>query len=211
MASASSTLVFFSLLAIPFAVVQIAMAGDPDIVSDFLIPPNATTFDGSFFTFTGMRALVGAQPPSALKVSKASAAEFPALIGQSVSYAVLQFPAGTTNPPHVHPRSAELLFLADGSLQVGFVDTTNKLFTQTLQAGDMFIFPKGLVHFQYNADAQNTALAISAFGSASAGTVSHPTTGLFATSIDDNILVLAFKTDVATIQALKAGLAPKNI
>jgi hypothetical protein len=39
-----------------------------------------------------MRALVGAQPPSALKVSKVSAAEFPALIGQSVSYAVLQFP-----------------------------------------------------------------------------------------------------------------------
>ncbi|KAI5567662.1 hypothetical protein BDE02_13G105900 [Populus trichocarpa] len=183
MASASSTLVFFSLLVIPFAVVQIAMAGDPDIVSDFLIPPNVTTFDGSFFTFTGMRALVGAQPPSALKVSKVSAAEFPSLI-------------------------AELLFLADGSLQVGFVDTTNKLFTQTLQAGDMFIFPKGLVHFQYNADAQNTALAISAFGSASAGTVSLPTT-LFATSIDDNILALAFKTDVATIQALKAGLAPK--
>jgi quercetin dioxygenase-like cupin family protein len=208
MASASSTLVFFSLLVIPFAVVQIAMAGDPDIVSDFLIPPNVTTFDGSFFTFTGMRALVGAQPPSALKVSKVSAAEFPALIGQSVSYAVLQFPAGTTNPPHVHPRSAELLFLAGGSLQVGFVDTTNKLFTQTLQAGDMFIFPKGLVHFQYNADAQNTALAISAFGSASAGTVSLPTT-LFATSIDDNILALAFKTDVATIQALKVGLAPK--
>jgi len=99
MASASSTLVFFSLLVIPFAVVQIAMAGDPDIVSDFLIPPNVTTFDGSFFTFTGMRALVGAQPPSALKVSKVSAAEFPSLIGQSVSYAVLQFPAGTTNPP----------------------------------------------------------------------------------------------------------------
>ncbi|KAJ6927665.1 hypothetical protein NC651_011638 [Populus alba x Populus x berolinensis] len=70
-----------------------------------------------------------------------------------LSYAVLQFPAGTTNPPDTHPRSAELLFLVDGSLQVGFVDTTNKLFTQTLQAGDMFIVPKGLVHFQYNADA----------------------------------------------------------
>ncbi|KAJ7001730.1 germin-like protein 9-3 [Populus alba x Populus x berolinensis] len=82
-----------------------------------------------------MRALVGAQPPSAFKVSK------------------------------------------------GFVDTTNKLFTKTLQAGDMFIVPKGLVHFQYNAGAQNPALAISAFGSASAGTVSLPTT-LFTTSIN---------------------------
>jgi quercetin dioxygenase-like cupin family protein len=94
-----------------------------------------------------MRALVGAQPPSALKVSKVSTRKFPALIGQSVSYAVLQFLDGTSNPPHVHPYSAELIFLAVGSLQVGFVDITNKLFTQTLQAGDMFIFPKGLVHF----------------------------------------------------------------
>ncbi|KAB5561606.1 hypothetical protein DKX38_006563 [Salix brachista] len=151
---------------------------------------------------------VGAQPPSAFTVSKVSAAEFPDLSGQSVSYAVLQFPAGTTNPPHTHPRSAELLLLVDGSLRVGFVDTTNKLFTQTLQAGDMFVFIKGLAHFQYNADAQNQALAISAFGSAGAGTVSLPTT-LFTTSIDDNILAKPFKIDVATIQALTAGPAPK--
>lgn len=73
----------------------------------------------------------------------------------------------------------------------------------------MFIVPKGLVHFQYNVDAQNQALAISAFESASAGTVSLPTT-LFTTSIDDIILAKAFKNDVATIQALKAGLAPKH-
>ncbi|KAF3455280.1 hypothetical protein FNV43_RR05728 [Rhamnella rubrinervis] len=186
------------------------MAGDPNILTDFIVPSNLTNIyiDGNFFTFTGMRALVDASPPTAFKVLKASMVEFPALNGQSVSYAALQFPPSTTNPPHTHPRSAELLFLVDGSLQVGFVDTTNKLFTQTLQAGDLFVFPKGLVHFQYNADPQNTALAISAFGSANAGTVSLPNT-LFATNIDDNVLAISFKTDVSTIQALKAGLAPK--
>ncbi|KAL5583136.1 hypothetical protein UlMin_015578 [Ulmus minor] len=201
----------FTLLALSYfaCVVQITMAGDPDIVSDFIVPSNATgVIDGNFFTFTGMRALVDADPPTSFKVSKASLAEFPALNGQSVSYAVLQFPAMTTNPPHTHPRSAELLFLLDGSLQVGFVDTTNTLFTQTLQTGDLFVFPKGLVHFQYNADAKNPALAISAFGSANAGTVSLPNT-LFATGIDDNVLAISLKTDVATIQALKAGLTPK--
>jgi hypothetical protein len=36
-----------------------------------------------------------------------------------------------------------------------------------------------------------------------------PTT-VFATGIDDNILAKAFKTDVATIQKLKAGLAVKT-
>ncbi|XP_062014222.1 germin-like protein 9-3 [Rosa rugosa] len=123
-----------------------------------------------------MRVIFEEDDPKNFTVLKATSAEFPALNGQSVSYAVLEFPSGTTNPPHTHPRSAELLFLVGGSLEVGFVDTKNNLFTQTLQVGDLFVFPKGLVHFQYNADSDNPAIAISAFGSASAGTVSIPST-----------------------------------
>ncbi|KAF5447483.1 hypothetical protein F2P56_033037 [Juglans regia] len=206
MAFKTFSMKFFSLLVSSFAIIGMAVAGDPNILTDFITPPNATTVDGSFFTFTGLRSFIESGPLTTFKVLKASMVEFPALNGQSVSYAVLQFANGTTNPPHTHPRSAELLFLLQGSLQVGFVDTTNKLFTQTLQAGDMFVFPKGLVHFQYNV-AQTSALAISAFGSANAGTVSIPNT-LFITGIDDNVLAKSFKTDVSTIQALKAGLVP---
>ncbi|KAF5192946.1 Germin-like protein 9-3 [Thalictrum thalictroides] len=190
------------------AIAQMAIAGDPNILSDFMVPSNVTAVDANFFTFTGMRVLVGADPPPAFKVLKASLAELPSLNGQSVSYAVLQFPAGAVNPPHTHPRSAELLFLLQGSLEVGFVDTTNKLYTQTLQEGDMFVFPKGLVHYQYNADAKDSAMAVSSFGSANAGTVSVPNT-VFTTGIDETILAMSFKTDVATIQAIKAGLATK--
>ncbi|BAT92087.1 hypothetical protein VIGAN_07074800 [Vigna angularis var. angularis] len=202
----STTFKVLTLIISVFSIMQISSAGDPDILTDFIVPPN-TTLDGNFFTFTGFRSLFSSSTLSGFKVQKASKAEFPALDGQSVSYAVLEFPGGSVNPPHTHPRSAELLFNVQGSLQVGFVDTTNKLFTQTLQTGDVFVFPKGLVHFQYNSDTQKPAVAISAFGSASAGTVSIPTT-LFNTSIDDNVLALAFKTDVATIQTLKKGFAP---
>ncbi|KAF8396394.1 hypothetical protein HHK36_018011 [Tetracentron sinense] len=194
-------------LVIAFTIVHIAMAGDPDIITDFVVAPNVTV-DGNFFTYTALRSLVGADPPTTFKVTKASVAEFPALNGQSVSFAVLEYPAGSVNPPHTHPRSAELLFLLDGSLEVGFVDTTNQLYTQTLQIGDMFVFPKGLVHFQYNADAKNMAFAVSAFGSANAGTVSVPGS-VFTTGISDDILAKSFKTDVTTIEAIKAGLAPK--
>ncbi|KAL4611735.1 hypothetical protein ACB092_08G146900 [Castanea dentata] len=171
MASKTFTMKFFSLLISSFAIVHMVKAGDPDILSDFIVPANVTTVDGNFFTFIDMRVLVKAAPPTAFKVLKASMAEFPALNGRSVSFEVLQFPAGTPNPPHTHPCASELLFLVQGTLHVGFVDTTNKLFTQTLQSGDIFVFPKGLVHFQYNADPQVPALAISAFGSANAGTV----------------------------------------
>ena len=49
---------------------------------------------------------------------------------------------------------------------------------------------------------------MSAFGSANAGTISVPTT-LFTTRIDNGILATSFKTNIATIQAIKAGLTPK--
>ncbi|KAK7263417.1 hypothetical protein RJT34_31006 [Clitoria ternatea] len=200
-----STLKLILVFIFVFAIVQMTR-GDPDILSDYIGPINGIP-DGNFFTFTGFRVLVSQKsPPPTFKILKASLVEFPALNGQSVSYAVLEFPAGSINPPHIHPRSSELLFLVQGTLQVGFVDTTNKLFTQNLQTGDLFVFPKGLVHFQHNADANNPALAISAFGSANAGTISFPNT-LFNTSIDDTVLALAFKTDVATIQNLKKGFA----
>ncbi|KAI7982229.1 Germin-like protein 9-3 [Camellia lanceoleosa] len=192
------------------ATFYVAQASDPNILTDFIVPANfSTPIDGNFFTFTGMRRLVAnsTNPPN-FKVTKATMVEFLALNGQSVSMAVLQFPAGGVNPPHTHPRSAELLFVVEGSMEVGFVDTANKLYTQTLQLGDMFVFPKGLVHYQFNADAQKQATAISAFGSANAGTVSAPAT-LFATGIDDEILAKSFKTDIATIQKIKAGLATK--
>ncbi|KAI7748642.1 hypothetical protein M8C21_012442 [Ambrosia artemisiifolia] len=202
----ASKLHFFLLLAVTCASLQISTAGDPDILTDFIPPPAFFPPSGNYFTFTGMRSLVGGPFPTTFKVLKVTMDEFPPLEGQSVSYAVLQFPNGTVNPPHTHPRASELLFVLMGSLQVGFVDTTNKLFTQTLQEGDMFVFPKGLVHFQYNCDAKNPALALSAFGSARPGTVKVPS-AVFNSTIDDQVLALSFKTDVATIQKIKSGLS----
>ncbi|CAI9091381.1 OLC1v1026402C1 [Oldenlandia corymbosa var. corymbosa] len=196
-----STLAFASLL-------DRVRAGDPDITSDFLVPPNVTSVNGTFFTFIGLRDIFLSAPPPAFKATKASLAEFPALDGQSVSLAILQYPVGSVNPPHTHPRSAELLYVLMGTLGVGFVDTKNNLFTQTLQTGDLFVFPKGLVHFQYNCDPDKSATAISAFGSANAGTVSIPGT-VFNTSISDDVLAKSFKTDIATIQKIKSGFAPQ--
>ncbi|GJS27239.1 germin-like protein 9-3 [Tanacetum coccineum] len=51
-----------------------------------------------------------------------------------------------------------------------------------------------------------TSLALSAFGSANAGTVSVPNSVL-NTSIDDHVLALFFETDVATIKMIKSKLS----
>ncbi|MQL96061.1 hypothetical protein Taro_028735 [Colocasia esculenta] len=69
--------------------------------------------------------------PPPFKVTKASQVEFPALNGQSVSMAILQYAPGGINALHTHPRFAELLVVVKGWLEVGFVDSANKLFVQT--------------------------------------------------------------------------------
>lgn len=193
---------------VAFAHVLMVQSSDPDILPDFIIPANFTVIDGNFFTFTGFRGLLDADVPTGYKGTPASLKEFPALNGQSVSMALLQFPPSGINPPHTRPHSTGLLLLVEGSLEVGFVDVNNKLYNQTLQTGDIFIFPKSLVHYQYNASPTEPAIAIAAFGSASSGSVSVPPT-IFASGIDDVILARSFKTDIATIQKIKAGLVSK--
>lgn len=205
MAFTASKHEFLLPLALILITLHSALAGDADILSDFEVPPDTQNITGTFFTYTGLRSFIGAKPTT-FTIYKATMAELPALNGQSVSYAALYYPPGSVNPPHTHPRASELLFLVLGSLEVGFVNTTNHLFTQTLQQGDMFIFPKGLLHYQYNADDKTPAVALSAFGSASAGTVSIPS-AVFNTSIYDPILAASFKTDVRTIENLKNGLS----
>ena len=206
MTSSSLLLVLLALWAAPLA----AVAGDPDILTDYIIPAttNPVNITGAFFSYSGLRGALALQAPENFTVAKASMAEFPALNGQSVSYAVLSYGPGSINPTHTHPRASELLLVLDGALSVGFVDTAGNLFTQDLAAGDMFVFPKGTVHWQFNSGTQ-PAKALSAFGSAAAGLVSLPVTLFGASNIDDVVLAKSFKADVATIQKLKAGLAPK--
>ncbi|XP_050227435.1 germin-like protein 9-3 [Mercurialis annua] len=183
-------------------------ARDPDILKDFLIPTglNPTNITSQLFTFTGFRELQNANltGKTTALVSKASMVEFPVLEGQGVSVAALMYPPSGMNPPHVHPRASELLIVIQGVLEVGFVDSTNKLFVQTLEVPDMFIFPKGLVHYQINTRSDSPAYALGMFGSANAGTVSLPSS-VFESGISAQVLAQAFKTDVETISKLIAA------
>ncbi|KAL3737891.1 hypothetical protein ACJRO7_019419 [Eucalyptus globulus] len=181
-------------------------AGDPDILKDFLVPPglNESTITRQYFTFTNFRYFetkANLTGRTTAFIAKATKKEFPALEGQSVSMAKIIYPPSGINPPHTHPRSAELLIVLEGILEVGFVDTENRLFLQTLQANDLFIFPKGLVHFQVNTQPDCKAVALGVFGSASAGTVSIPAS-VFGSGIDREILAKAFHTDNQTISEL---------
>ncbi|MCO5568803.1 hypothetical protein L7F22_022503 [Adiantum nelumboides] len=104
-------------------------------------------------------------------VNLATAATFGGLNTQGLSVARIDYNPRGINPPHVHPRATEVLFLAQGKLLVGFVTTApdNKLFYQTIYAGDLFVFPRGLVHFQLNPDKNKPARAIAALNSQNPG------------------------------------------
>ncbi|XP_076888660.1 germin-like protein 9-3 [Bidens hawaiensis] len=204
----STQVTFLVCVVIAIAFAGLIHASDPDILFDYIVPPNVTVVDANFFTYTKFQTFFDGPNLNETKSMLASMTEFPALNGQSVSLSLLRLGPGGVSAPHARPHATGLFFVLSGRFEVGFVDSSNKLYTQNLETGDMFIFPKGLVHYQYNADRRELAVAVAAFGSASASTVSVLVT-LFDTNIEDVILAKSFRTDVATIRKLKAGLGSK--
>ncbi|WRX23468.1 Cupin 1 - like 10 [Theobroma cacao] len=59
---------------------------------------------------------------------------------------------GGLNPPHTHPCGIKILVVMEGTLYVGFVTSNpeNRFVTKVLNPGDVFVFPIGLIHFQFN-------------------------------------------------------------
>ncbi|OEL20308.1 hypothetical protein BAE44_0018673, partial [Dichanthelium oligosanthes] len=58
------------------------------------------------------------------------------------------------------------LTVLEGSLYAGFITSNmdNKLSTKVLDKGDVFVFPQGLIRFQFNNGTQN-AVALAALSS----------------------------------------------
>ncbi|CAM6107453.1 unnamed protein product [Calypogeia fissa] len=61
-----------------------------------------------------------------------------------------------------------MFFVLSGEIQVGFVDTANNFFETTLEVGDIFVFPKGLLHFLRN-NGKGAASGFSAISSENPG------------------------------------------
>ncbi|CAN1220215.1 Putative germin-like protein 2-1 [Linum perenne] len=92
------------------------------------------------------------------------------------------------------------LGISMGTLEVGFV-TSNpeyRLISKTLQKGDVFVFPVGLIHFQRNVGKTN-AVVIAALSSQNPGVVTVANA------------VFGSKPDIATDLLAKAFQVDKNI
>ena len=103
------------------------------------------------FLFKGLDKAGNTDNSLGLAVTQVFVMQLPGLNTLGISMARIDFaPNGGLNPPHTHPRATELLVVIEGTLYVGFITTNNTLISTTLEKGDVFVFPKGLVHFQKN-------------------------------------------------------------
>lgn len=163
-----------------------------DFFSDILAKPGAT--NGTFKS----------------AVTGANVQKIAGLNTLGVSMARIDYAPGGINPPHTHPRATEIVFVLQGELFVGFITTNNQLISKTIKTGEVFVFPKGLVHFQKNVG-YGLASVIAAFNSQLAGTQSIATTLFAATPpVPDNVLAQTFQVDDKVVDKIKAGLAPKK-
>ncbi|GJN09432.1 hypothetical protein PR202_ga27438 [Eleusine coracana subsp. coracana] len=131
----------------------------------------------------------------------------PGLNTLGISLARIDYAPLGENPPHTHPRATEILTVLEGTLYVGFVtsNTDNKLFSKMLNKGDVFVFPEGLVHFQFNPCPDKPAVAIAALSSQNPGAITIAN-AVFGSKppISDDVLAKAFQVEKMTIDWLQA-------
>ncbi|KAF8408012.1 hypothetical protein HHK36_007152 [Tetracentron sinense] len=139
-------------------------------------------------------------------VTSADVLVFPGLNTLGLSVNRVDFAPGGLNPPHIHPRASETSVVIKGKLLVGFVTAGNVLHSKVLKAGEMFVIPRGLVHFQLNVG-KGKALFLAAFNSQELGIVILPTTLFVSTPpIPNAVLTKAFQIDEKVISAIRSKL-----
>ncbi|EFJ19643.1 hypothetical protein SELMODRAFT_419049 [Selaginella moellendorffii] len=148
-------LVFFSVL---------ADSTDPDSLQDYCLLTQEqqhqckSSPSPSDFVSKVLGNTTNTRPPQTWNATLLSSANFPALNTMDLTIARAELGVGGTVPLHYHPRASELVFIVEGVVEVGFVDTSNVLFIQTLQPGDVTIVPKGMLHYEYNPGSSRATL-----------------------------------------------------
>ncbi|CAN8294626.1 unnamed protein product [Cochlearia groenlandica] len=218
---ASQTFSLLLCLSLFFFFFFIISSADPDMLQDLCVAditsgikingfPCKETVTSSDFFSQGLAKPVLTNNTFGSLVTGANVMTIPGLNTLGVSLSRIDYAPGGLNPPHTHPRATEIVFVLEGTLDVGFLTTANKLISQSLKKGDVFAFPKGLVHFQKN-NGDVSASVIAAFNSQLPGTQSLGAT-LFGSSppVSDNILAQAFQTSKGTVKDIKSKFQPKK-
>ncbi|KAK1669937.1 hypothetical protein QYE76_058096 [Lolium multiflorum] len=223
---AKLTAVVLAACAALLALAPPLLAGDPNMLQDLCVadykslegplrlngfpckrPENVTAND----FFSNVLSLPGnTGNPVGSAVTAANVEKLPGLNTQGMSMSRVDYGPWGVNPPHTHPRATEVIFVLEGCLDMAFVTTAGKLFARTVCKGEIFVFPRGLVHYQKN-NGSAPAAAISAFNSQLPGTQSLAVS-LFGASppVPTDVLARAFQIDGGMVEAIKSKFPPMN-
>ncbi|XP_050214226.1 germin-like protein subfamily 1 member 20 [Mercurialis annua] len=199
-----------------------ASAYDPDPLQDICVaiddPLNGVFVNGRFckspnitvaddFFFSGLHIPRNTDNRNGVNATVLNVDQIPGLNTLGITLTRVDYaPNGGVNPPHIHPRATEITVVIKGILYVGFVTTTpSQLFWKVLHRGDVFVFPKSLIHFQLNI-ANTNAVAITALNSQNPGIIfiADALFGPTGGPIDPDVLAKAFQLDRSVIEQLQS-------
>ncbi|TYJ11291.1 hypothetical protein E1A91_A11G265700v1, partial [Gossypium mustelinum] len=196
-------ILIFCLLALasPFA-----YASDPSPLQDCCVaindPKDAVFVNGKFckdpklakaqgFYYSGLNIPRNTSNPVGSTVTPVNVAQIPGLNTLGISLVRIDY------APNV---------VVEGTLYVGFVtsNTDNRLITKVLYPGDVFVFPIGLIHFQFNVGKTN-AVAFAALSSQNPGVITVAN-AVFGSNppINPDVLVKAFQLDKNVVKNLQS-------
>ncbi|KAJ0078491.1 hypothetical protein Patl1_23057 [Pistacia atlantica] len=196
-----------------------ASAFDPSPLQDFCVaidePKNAVFVNGKFckdpklakaedFSFSVIKP-GDTNNPVGSNVTTVNVEQIPGLNTLGISAVRIDYAPYGQNPPHTHPRGTEILVVLEGTLLVGFVTSNpnNTLISKVLHKGDVFVFPIGLIHFQFNIGKTN-AVAFAGLSSQNPGVITIAN-AVFGSNppINPDFLARAFQLDVNVVKDLQ--------
>ncbi|THG02824.1 hypothetical protein TEA_014145 [Camellia sinensis var. sinensis] len=215
------THIFLVTIAIMALASTLVYASDPSPLQDFCVAVNDTKsavfVNGKVckdpklakakdFFFSGLLTPQKISNPVGSTVTPVNVMQIPGLNTLGISLARIDFAPHGLNPPHTHPRATEVIVVLEGTLYVGFVTSNpeNRLFTKVLYPGDVFVFPEGLIHFQFN-EGKTNAVAIAGLSSQNPGVITVAN-AVFGSNpkIFDDVLAKAFQVDKKVVDYLQA-------
>ncbi|KAJ0078497.1 hypothetical protein Patl1_23059 [Pistacia atlantica] len=213
--------IFLSAFVLLALASSFASAFDPSPLQDFCVAiddyRNGVFVNGKFckdpmlvraedFFFTGLNIPGNTNNPVGSNVTTVNVEQIPGLNTLGISAVRIDYAPFGQNPPHTHPRATEILIALEGTLLVGFVTSNpdNKLFTKVLNKGDVFVFPIGLIHFQFNIGRIN-AVAFAGLSSQNPGVITIAN-AVFGSDppINPDFLARAFQLDVNVVKYLQS-------
>ncbi|XP_042068304.1 germin-like protein subfamily 1 member 11 [Salvia splendens] len=198
--------------------IRLSLAFDPRPLQDICVAPTlglATTstckdprlVTANDFYMTGLNR---PRPynPYGVAFTVASVATTPGFNTQGQTLIYAEFEPNGIAPPHIHPRASEIIYVIEGSVEVGFVTSfpDYKYYSKVIKRGDVFLLPVGLVHTVRNV-ARGKSITTVSLNSQNPGFIFLPDS-LYAAKppINTSYLARASKLDENTVKDLQTKM-----